>query len=229
MRRCFDISAYLVIGPENVKSGRVAEVIRAAVAGGFTCVQLRSKAASAREMIALAAEAAGVIRELGKNNTTALLIDDRLDVVLAAREQGTKVDGLHVGQKDIPPAVCRRYLGNEAVIGLSAPAAELLSCLASPEREYVDYFGAAPYHETGTKPDCERGADGKVILTPDECLREMTAKSPLPVVVGGGVKPEDLPAIKRTGAAGFFVVTAITEAADVYAAARNMCRLWRES
>lgn len=48
MRKNFDISAYLVVGPENTLGRPVADVIRAAVANGFTCLQIRSKTASAR-------------------------------------------------------------------------------------------------------------------------------------------------------------------------------------
>lgn len=41
MRKNFDISAYLVVGPENTLGRPVADVIRAAVANGFTCLQIR--------------------------------------------------------------------------------------------------------------------------------------------------------------------------------------------
>ena len=88
MRKNFDISAYLVGGPENTLGRPVADVIRAAVANGFTCLQTRSKTASARELIALCREAADVLRELGKSDEVVLLVNDRLDVALAAREAG---------------------------------------------------------------------------------------------------------------------------------------------
>ena len=85
MRKNFDISAYLVVGPENTLGRPVADVIRAAVENGFTCLQIRSKTASARELIALCREAADVLRELGKSDEVVLLVNDRLDVALAAR------------------------------------------------------------------------------------------------------------------------------------------------
>ena len=111
MRKNFDISAYLVVGPENTLGRPVADVIRAAVANGFTCLQIRSKTASARELIALCREAADVLRELGKSDEVVLLVNDRLDVALAAREAGIKVDGIHVGQSTSerrPLSACRR-------------------------------------------------------------------------------------------------------------------------
>ena len=126
IRDHLDISAYLVVGPENTMGRPVSDIVRAAVQAGFTCVQIRSKTASARELIALTGQAAAVLAEEGCSERAALLVDDRLDVVLAARKQGIKVDGVHVGQSDIPPEICRAFLGEDAIVGLSAPTGELL-------------------------------------------------------------------------------------------------------
>ena len=101
-----DISAYFIVGPENTKGRPVASIVKDAVEAGFTCVQIRSKTASARELIQLTRQAADIIAEAGKPDEVTLLVDDRLDVVLAARKQGIKVDGIHVGQSDIPVKVC---------------------------------------------------------------------------------------------------------------------------
>ena len=51
MRDALDISSYLVIGPENTCGRPVGDVISAALAAGFTCVQVRSKVCSARELV----------------------------------------------------------------------------------------------------------------------------------------------------------------------------------
>ena len=126
MRNALDISAYLVIGPENTLGRPVADIIRRSLAAGFTCIQIRSKECSARDLIDYTAQAAQVISEAGKSDSVALLVDDRLDVVLAAREAGVKVDGIHVGQTDIPVEVCRKLLGPDAIVGLSARADEML-------------------------------------------------------------------------------------------------------
>ena len=48
MRKHLDVSAYLVVGPENTLGRPVPEIVGQAVAAGFTCVQLRSKTATAR-------------------------------------------------------------------------------------------------------------------------------------------------------------------------------------
>ena len=114
IRDNLDISAYLVLGPENTLGRPVGDVVAQALDAGFTCIQVRSKVASAREIIALTGDAAQAIAQAGKAGQVALLIDDRLDCVLAAREQGIAVDGVHVGQSDIPVEVCRKLLGPDA-------------------------------------------------------------------------------------------------------------------
>ncbi len=227
MRNVFDISSYLVVGPENTLGRPVKDIAGAAVAEGFTCVQVRSKVASAWELIELARDVADVIASQGKQGQVALLVDDRLDVVLAARDMGIKVDGIHVGQSDIPVAVCRKYLGEQAVIGLSARTVDLLDYVRNVDVSDIDYFGAGPLHETATKPDCGMDEDGNVILRSLEELKELAACSPRPVVVGGGVKAGDLPALAAAGVDGFFVVSAVAGAADPGLAARDLADTWK--
>ena len=166
MRKNLDVSAYLVIGPENTMGRPVSDVITQALRAGFTCVQIRSKECSARDLITYTIQAADAIAAAGKSESVALLVDDRLDVALAAREAGTKVDGVHVGQTDIPVEVCRKLLGSDSIVGLSARADEMLEYVKTADMSLVDYLGVGPLHETPTKTDCGLAADGlKVSMT----------------------------------------------------------------
>ena len=81
------------LAPENTLGRPVADIAGQAISAGFTCVQVRSKECSARELIACTAAVADEIARLGATDRVALLVDDRLDVVYAARQQGVKVDG----------------------------------------------------------------------------------------------------------------------------------------
>ena len=65
-------------------------------------------------MIELSRQTADIIAAAGRSDRLALLIDDRLDVARWPRRKlGIKVDGVHVGQGDIPVSICRDYLGEE--------------------------------------------------------------------------------------------------------------------
>lgn len=222
-----DISAYLVVGRENTNGRPVWQIVSDAVKAGFTCVQIRSKTASAKDMSEDLRESAKVIAGLGKSESVALLVDDRLDIVLAAREMGIKVDGLHVGQSDIPVSICRKFLGKDAIIGLSAPTKDLIDYVQSADVSQIDYFGAGPVHETATKPDCGMDENGKVITKTFEELAELGKKSPIPVVVGGGVKLKDITPLKESGVGGFFVVSAVAGAESPYAAAKELVDAWK--
>lgn len=227
MRKALDISCYLVVGPENTLGRPVKEIVRDAVRAGFTCVQIRSKVASARELIEECREAADVLAELKKSDSVVLLVDDRLDVALAAREMGIKVDGVHVGQSDIPPEICRKLLGPDAVVGLSAPTSELIDYAAHYDTKYIDYFGAGPLHETASKPESGLLADGTRITRTFDELAELHKVSPVPVVVGGGVKAKDLPDLKKTGVEGFFCISAVAGAKNPFEAAKEMVSIWK--
>lgn len=215
IREQLDISAYLVIGQENCKLP-VEEVVAAAVDEGFTCVQIRSKIAVARELIATLDKSARAIRKLGKSDSVALLVDDRLDVVLAAREAGIKVDGVHVGQSDIPVEVCRKFLGADSIVGLSANSEEIITAANALQ---IDYFGVGALHATSTKTDAEK------TLSLDE-IAALVKVSPRPIVVGGGVKLKDIPALAATGVQGFFVVSAVAGADNPRLAARELVKAW---
>ena len=198
IRERLDISAYLVIGQENC-TRPVEEVVAAAVDEGFTCVQIRSKVATARELIATLEKSARAIRKLGKSDSVALLVDDR-----------------HVGQSDIPVDVCRKFLGADSIVGLSANSAEIIT---AADVSQIDYFGVGALHATSTKTDTEK------TLSFDE-IAALVKISPRPIVVGGGVKLKDIPALAATGAQGFFVVSAVAGANNPRLAARELVNAW---
>lgn len=228
-KKRLNLSAYLVIGPENTKGHPIKQVLKEAVEAGFTCVQIRSKTASARELIQLTREADDVIAEAGKSDEVTLLVDDRLDVILAGRKQGIKIDGIHVGQSDIPVSVCREYLGNDSIIGLSARTHEIFDYVQTADVSQIDYFGVGPLHETMTKPDCGLDLNGNVITRSLTELAQLAKLSPIPVVVGGGVKLKDIPLLVQTGVDGFFVVSAVTEAESPKEAAAELVEAWKTS
>ncbi len=227
MRDALDISAYLVLGPENTLGRPVADVVAQAIDAGFTCIQVRSKECSARELIECTAQVARTVEQAGASGRVALLIDDRLDAVYAARLQGVKVDGVHVGQADIPVQACRSLLGPDAVVGLSARASEMLEYVKTADMSLVDYLGVGPLHETPTKRDCGLAPDGTIITKSLEELHELHLASPVPIVVGGGVKVADIAPLAHTGVDGFFVVSAVCAAADPRAAAAELVDAWK--
>jgi thiamine-phosphate diphosphorylase len=118
-------------------------------------------------------------------------------------------------------------LGPNAIVGLSARTHELFEYIKTVYVSQVDYFGFGPLHETVTKPDCGLDLDGRVVTRNFEDFRKIAQLSPIPVVVGGGVKLQDIPELAKTGVDGFFVVSAVSEADDPKAEAIKLVEAWQ--
>ena len=180
----------------------LVEFIAACVHGGVDVVQLRDKRLDARPLLARARMAREVCAALG----VPFILNDRPDLAL---EVGA--DGVHVGQDDAPPALARRILGPEAIVGLSTHSPEdLQGALGEP----VDYLSAGPVVPTPTKP----GRPG----TGSGYLAEAVTRSPWPVWVTGGVEPDRVDALVRAGARHFVAVRWLVGADDPERAARAL-------
>ena len=103
----------------------------------------------------------------------------------------------------------------------------MLEYVKTADMSLVDYLGVGPLHETATKRDCGLAPDGTVITKSLDDLRELHVASPVPIVVGGGVKLADIGPLARTGVDGFFVVSAVCAADDPRAAAAELVDAWK--
>ena len=61
----------------------------------------------------------------------------------------------------------------------------MLEYVKTADMSLVDYLGIGPLHETETKRDCGRAADGSIITKSFKDLAALHAASPVPIVVGG--------------------------------------------
>ena len=201
-RLAFDLSLYLVIGPDTTAGRDVTSVAQAAIRGGVTMVQLRYKAGTS-EVMPAAREVVEVLRPTG----VPVIINDRVDLARALGAQG-----VHLGQDDASPAEARRTLGDEAIVGLSITEA---AQLAAVDPAVVDYLGVGPIFPTGSKPD----AAPPLGL---EALARIAGSVRLPVAAIGGITEENAAEVIRAGADGLAVISAICAADNPEEAARNL-------
>ena len=209
-----DLSLYLVTDPELCGPRGVVETVRQAVDGGVRIVQLRDKSATDAEIVEQLVELSHVIAGRAR-----LVVNDRLDAALVARERGARVDGVHLGQGDASVLRAREALGPDALIGLTANSAAHLDAVRALPPGTVDHLGVGVIRPTLTKPDHPPalGIDG---------FRVFAAASPLPCVAIGGVGIDDTEALREAGAAGLAVVSALCAADDPGRVAAEFRRRW---
>ncbi|MCA0147112.1 thiamine phosphate synthase [Blastococcus sp. LR1] len=210
MRPALDPTLYLVTDTVLCRPRPVADVVRAAVAGGVTAVQVRDKTASPAELLELTRS---VRAALDGHDSVRLIVNDDAEVALRA-----DADGLHVGQDDLPAAAARALLGPDRLLGISvSSAADLAAVLALPAGT-VDLVGLSPLWGTPTKPDAapELGLDGVRELATTARAAELRA------VAIGGIGPDRAAAAAATGVDGVCVVSALCTAPDPAAAAREL-------
>lgn len=217
-----DLGVYLVTDRELCGPRGVPATVAAAVTGGVRTVQLRDKQADLEDHLRQLTDLAEVI-----DGRAWLLVNDRLDVVLAAQQRGIPVDGVHLGQLDLEQhggsvIEARDRLGPGALIGLTANTDEHLQSLTTYPPGTVDYLGVGAIRATVTKPD-----------HPDPLgfggFAAFAATAPLPCVAIGGVGPDDAGPLRHAGADGIAVVSAICVAEDPEEVARQMKHDWDQA
>lgn len=203
MRSLSDARLYLCTDSRPGR-GDLAEFLDAVLAHGVDIVQLREKNLEAADELALLEVFADACRRHG----ALLAVNDRADLAVASG-----ADVLHLGQRDLRPAVARRIVGPDVVIGLSSHSTAQAQAAAADSD--VDYFCLGPLWPTPTKPG-----------------RPHTGLAPLRAVAGtrpdkpwfaiGGVDETTLEQVLAAGARRAVVVRVLTEAEDPGAVAARL-------
>lgn len=203
MRRALDFTLYLVTDRSLARGRPLADVVRAAVSGGVTVVQMREKDAGTRDYVKRAMELKRALDPLG----VPLIVNDRIDVALAVGAAG-----VHVGQDDMPCGDARRLVGDDMIVGVSVNAPEEARRAAS---DGADYLGVSPIFDTPTKTDTPKATGLLGLAT----IRAVTG---LPLVAIGGLSASNAADVVAAGADGIAVVSALMAADDPEAAARAL-------
>ena len=199
---------YLLADTGLAPPERLADVVAAALRGGVTAVQLRAKQATTLEQL----ELARVLKQHCQQAGAPFIMNDRVDVALAAEADGAHVG--HIGEEDLSPTDARRLLGPDAIVGVSVGSAQEARLATAQGASYVS---AGPMFATQTKQNAGPAAG-------ETLLRQVRAASSLPLVVIGGITAERAASLYAAGADGLCVGAAILRAADPEAAARAFRR-----
>ena len=155
---------------------------------GCKWVQLRIKDTNEEDWKSLALS----VKSICKKHDATFIINDNVRLV-----KEIAADGVHLGQNDLSPKIAREILGPNAIIGGTANQFDQIKIL---QKQKVDYIGLGPYRFTSTKKNLSQilGLDGY-----EEIIRACrNHEINIPVIGIGGITPEDIPAVLKTGIYG---------------------------
>jgi len=186
-------------------------LVGAALAGGVDAIQLRAKSLAARQLLSLAERCL----ELCHRHQAVLLINDRLDVALAAGAHGVQL-----GEAGLPieaASALRRRAGVALMLGGSVhDHAGVLAARAGG----ADYLVFGHIYPSRSKPGLPPAGVPKLAAA-------VETAGGTPVYAIGGITAGKVPELRRTGVAGIAVIGAIAGAADPTAAAAELVSAWQ--
>ncbi|MCQ2505273.1 MAG: thiamine phosphate synthase [Saccharofermentans sp.] len=187
-----DTSLYFITDSTGFAEEEFLRRVESALTGGVSILQLREKNRTTREYIDLAEK----VHELTLKYKVPLIIDDRVDVMLASG-----AEGVHVGAEDMPVRTARSLIGEDKILGATAKTVEVAT---KAYEDGADYLGVGAIYPTTTKV--------KTVLTSTETLDAITKAVPIPVNAIGGLNKDNLHVLKGINIAGVCAVSAIMKA-----------------
>jgi len=186
-----DSGIYIIITHPALPYRTIAEDC---VSMGIKMLQLREKDIPDGELLKIAKE----LREITRGTQTSLVIDDRPDIAALSH-----ADYLHIGQSDLPIEEARKIVGNMK-IGLSTHS---IAQVKEALKKKPDYIGFGPVFPTPTKAIADPAVG-------TELIKEVMSISNIPVVVLGGLFPENISSVIKAGAKNVALVRYFMETKD---------------
>jgi thiamine-phosphate pyrophosphorylase len=207
MVKPLDLRLNAIIDPD--RAGHDIVVLAGLCAeGGATLVQLRDKTGDTRTRVA----EARLIKTVLAPYAVPLVINDRVDVALAAQ-----ADGVHIGPEDMAPEDARALLGPDAIIGVSIKSVEAAE--AAPV-DLINYAGVGGVYATLSKEQKKPPIGPEGFSRVAQVLRRRAPD--LPIVGIAGIDAGNAGAVIAAGADGVAVISALSLASDPAAAARAL-------
>ena len=202
MKNNIDYTLYLVTYNHVSDFEKFCYKIEKAICNGVTTVQLSEKKLETNLFYKKALK----VKELTDKYNVPLIINDRIDIMLAI-----DAAGVHLGQSDMPADIARKIIGQNKILGISA------SNLTEAKKAYedgADYLGVGAMFATQTKPDAD--------VTSMKELKKIRENVDIPIVVIGGINCKTISLFSKIKVDGFAVVSAIMSEKDSGKASKDL-------
>ncbi|HKC96231.1 MAG TPA: thiamine phosphate synthase [Nitrospira sp.] len=186
----------LVTDRQQTKGRSLISILQGVLNVGSPAIQLRERDLSAKDLLELARE----VKVLTSQRDSQLVVNDRIDVALSLEEVG-----VHLRSNSMPVTVARRLLGPRRLLGVSAHS---MDEVVRAEGEGADYVVLGPVYDTPSKQ-----AFGSPLGLSK--LEEICRLVHVPIIGIGGITVDRARDVRRAGAFGVAVITAILGADDV--------------
>jgi thiamine-phosphate pyrophosphorylase len=193
---------YVIVDPEQTRGRDPVEVARQALEGGASIIQWRDKSRDKGEQL----PQSRAVRDLCRRHGALLIVNDHADLALAAG-----ADGVHLGQKDLPPVAMRAFVPPDFIVGVSTNNVEEARRAQADGASYVAVGALFP-------------TASKAVTRPasPQRLREVKQAVSVPVVGIGGINENNIDQVLAAGADAVAVISAVIAADDVREAASRL-------
>ncbi len=193
---------YAVTDRQWLNGGTLEGAVEQALEAGVTFLQLREKNMTHEELVK---EGRRIKKLADKYNVPFVINDD----IYAAKE--IDADGVHIGQSDMEYEKARELLGDDKIIGVTAPTLELAK---KAQTAGADYIGVGAVFHTTTKKDAKDMEKSTLI--------EITDNIDIPIVAIGGISYDNVDILAHTGVDGIAVISAIFAKENIYQATSQL-------
>jgi thiamine-phosphate pyrophosphorylase len=178
-------------------SAEILKIIEIAVESKISLIQIREKQLPAKLIFNLTLEAV----KIAQNTETKILVNDRADIVLAA-----KAAGVHLTSQSLPTTIIRQNFPPNFIIGVSAHS---LAEAKKAQIEGADFATFSPIFKTASKE--KYGAPQGL-----EKLREVCENlDSFPVIALGGINETNYRKVVEKGASGFAAIRFLNDAENL--------------
>ncbi|MFC1905930.1 thiamine phosphate synthase [Chloroflexota bacterium] len=195
---------YLVLDYSFLKGRSEIEVAQQAIDGGVKIIQLRDKQRGKSEIL----KTAKGLRQLCTENNVLFIIDNNIDIALAA-----DADGVHLGKDDLSVDEARKLMPIDKIIGRTATCVDE-ALLA--ESQGADYISVGAIYATQSKENAK--------LAGLEALEEIKRKIARPVVAIGGINLNNIQQVLDTKADAVAVISVILNRDDARTASSELVK-----